>query len=146
MAEEPLRKWPSSERVLRSRCSLRRVSGEILAVHCGRGPTYRLVSILTKVLSAWEKKSYTMLLLNSRSSSSSSISRICSNVAASMLSLAPEMAMMPSTPPSSPFLPGVRSCLQSTGGRARGGGGAKGKVQRKGSKERFKGEREIGHV
>lgn len=38
MAEEPLRKWPSSERVLRSRCSLRRVSGGLLAVHCGRRP------------------------------------------------------------------------------------------------------------
>lgn len=43
-------------------------------------------SIFWNVVSACWKKSYTMLLLNSRSSSSSSISRICSKVAVSMLS------------------------------------------------------------
>lgn len=42
--------------------------------------TYREASILSNVTSACSKNPYTMLLLNSRSSSSSSISKICSKV------------------------------------------------------------------
>lgn len=42
--------------------------------------TYKEVSIFSNVPSACSKNPYTMLLLNSRSSSSSSISRICSKV------------------------------------------------------------------
>ena len=55
----------------------------------GKGVTvesYKLNSIFLKVPSACSKKPYTMLLENSRSSSSSSISRICSNVTRSILS------------------------------------------------------------
>ena len=51
---------------------------------CGR--TYRLVSICVNVDSACSKKPYTMLRENSRSSSSSSISRICSKVVRSIVS------------------------------------------------------------
>lgn len=43
-------------------------------------PSYSDASILSKVASACSKNPYTILLLNSRSSSSSSISRICSKV------------------------------------------------------------------
>jgi len=49
-------------------------------------PTYSASSIFLKVCSACSKNPNTMDRLNSRSSSSSSISRICSNVKTSMLS------------------------------------------------------------
>jgi hypothetical protein len=52
----------------------------------GEEQTHMYSSILSNVLSACWKKSKTMLLLNSLSSSSSSISRICSKVALSMWS------------------------------------------------------------
>jgi hypothetical protein len=57
-------------------------------VLCARNTslTYKALSIFVKVSSACVKNPNTMDLLNSRSSSSSSISRICSKVEASMLS------------------------------------------------------------
>jgi hypothetical protein len=80
--------------------------------------THRFESILSNVLSAWPKKSKTMLLLNSRSTSSSSISRICSKVAGSIVSSAPGIAMMPSAP----FCRGKISCGPG-GARERDAGG-----------------------
>lgn len=48
--------------------------------------TYIIVSMFSNVDLAWSKNPYTMLLENSLSSSSSSISRICEKVMVSMLS------------------------------------------------------------
>ena len=57
-----------------------------MKLEAARGATNRASSILVKVCSACSKNPNTMDRLNSRSSSSSSISRICSKVIASMLS------------------------------------------------------------
>lgn len=75
-------------RVGGKRCEPRLIHG----VRLGRGrdmngrSTYSAASILSKVACACSKKSYTILLLKSRSSSSSSISRICEKVAWSTIS------------------------------------------------------------
>jgi hypothetical protein len=48
VAEEPLRKWPSSERVLRSRCSLRQVSSpsaESAHVALGEGAGHSQIGV-----------------------------------------------------------------------------------------------------
>ena len=81
VAEEPLRKWPRELSWLRSLFSLgtwrfsQRPSSALMPVNRLR-MTNRQVSMFRKVFSACSKKPRTMPLENSRSSSSSSISRI----------------------------------------------------------------------
>ena len=88
VAEDPLRKWPREESCARSRSFLQCFSQPLdpgTTLSRARA-SYKASSIFLKVCSACSKKPKTIDRLNSRSSSSSSISKICSKVKASILS------------------------------------------------------------